>query len=55
MLKNALHPASAMRLGEVVILDHVGRLQIFVIDRVVLAHQLQRRLVLEVLPLALTF
>src|SRR5215831_6992128 len=37
-------------LGEVVILDQVGRLQLFVIDRVALAHQRQGRLMVEVLP-----
>jgi hypothetical protein len=40
-------------LGEVVIPEHVGRLQRFVIDGVVLLHQRERRLVVEVLPLAL--
>src|SRR5262249_45628700 len=39
-------------LGEVVILHHVADLQIFVIDRVVRAHQTERRLVVEVLALA---
>jgi hypothetical protein len=39
-------------LGEMVILDHVGRLQIFMIDRVIGAYQRQRRLMVEVLSLA---
>ncbi len=44
-----LAPASITdALGEVVVLHHVGRLQVFVIDRVVLTHQRQRRLVVEV-------
>jgi hypothetical protein len=37
-------------LCHVVIPEHVGRLQVFVIDRVVRLHQRQRRLVLEVYP-----
>ena len=41
------------RLGEVVILDHVGRLQILMIDRVVVANEREGRLVVEVLPLTL--
>src|SRR5262245_8618133 len=40
------------RLGEVVIPDHVGDPQIFMINRIVLARQLERRLVMEVLSLA---
>jgi hypothetical protein len=40
------------RLGEVVVLEHVGRLQILAIDRIIFAHKSQRRLVVEVLPLA---
>jgi hypothetical protein len=36
-----------------VILEHIGDLQRFVIDRVELAHELERCLVLEVLPLPL--
>jgi hypothetical protein len=39
-------------LGAMVIPDHVGRLQVFVLDGVVLAHQCQRRLVVEISPLA---
>jgi hypothetical protein len=42
-------------LGEMVILEHVGRLQVFVINCVVLTNQLERCLVMEVLPLALHF
>jgi hypothetical protein len=40
-------------LGEVVVLHQVGDLQLVVIDRVELAPQLERRLMLEVLALAL--
>jgi hypothetical protein len=48
------HPPTSITdaFGEVMVLHHVGRLQIFVIDRVVLAHQLDRCLMLEILPLA---
>jgi hypothetical protein len=35
-----------------VILDHVGRLQVFVIDRVVRPNKRQRRLMVKVLSLA---
>ena len=38
-----------------VILDHVGRLQVLMLDRVVLAHQRQSPLVVKVLALALHF
>jgi hypothetical protein len=38
-------------LGEVVILEHVGRLQGFTIDRVVAPDERQRRLAVELLPL----
>ena len=38
--------------GEMVILDHVGRLQVFMIDRVAGLDQAERRLVVEVLALA---
>jgi hypothetical protein len=40
-------------LGEVVVLDHVGRVQVFVIDRIVRPHQGERRLMVKILPLAL--
>ena len=47
-------PARIMdALGEMVVLEHVGRLQVLVIDHVVVAHQRERRLVVEVLSLAL--
>ena len=39
-------------LGEMVVLEHVGRLQVLVIDRIVGSHQGQRRLVVKVLSLA---
>jgi hypothetical protein len=39
--------------GAVVIPDHVGRLHVLAIHAVVLPHEGERRLVLEVLPLAL--
>ena len=39
-------------LGQVIVLDHVGRLQVFVIDRVVLPEQLQGEFVMEILPLS---
>jgi hypothetical protein len=39
-------------LGEAVILEHVGRLQIFVIEHIVLSHELERNLLVEVLSLA---
>jgi hypothetical protein len=39
-------------LGEVVVLDHIADLQIFVIDGVVLAHECERRLMVKVPPLA---
>jgi hypothetical protein len=35
------------------VLDHVGDLHVFEIDRVMLLHELERRLVVEVLPLSL--
>jgi hypothetical protein len=35
------------------ILEQVGRLQVLIIDRVVLAHQRERRFVVKILPLAL--
>ena len=54
MLRNGLQPASDA-LGEMVILEHVGCLQVLVIDRVVRPHECQRRLVVEVLSLALHF
>jgi hypothetical protein len=38
-------------LGPAVILEQVGRLQLFVIDRIVLPHQRQRRLMVKILPL----
>jgi amphi-Trp domain-containing protein len=38
-------------LGQVVVLDHVGHLQVFKIDDLVVAHQLERRFMLEVAPL----
>ena len=41
------------RLGKVVIPEQVGRLQIFMIDRVILSHERQRRLVVKILPLTL--
>src|SRR5262245_5817275 len=44
MVKNALHPASAITLGEMMILEPVGRLQVFVMDCVVLAHDGKRRI-----------
>jgi hypothetical protein len=34
------------------VLDHMGRLQIFVLDRIVLSHNGKRRLMKKVLPLA---
>ena len=37
-----------------VILEHVGRLQVFVIDRVVLSNERQRRFVVKILSLART-
>jgi hypothetical protein len=37
----------------VVVLEHVGRLQILMIDGVVLLHKVKRRLVVKVDPLAL--
>jgi hypothetical protein len=39
--------------GKVVVPDHVGRLQVLMIDGVILAHQLERYLVVEVLSLSL--
>jgi hypothetical protein len=36
----------------VVILDHVGRLQVFMIDGVIATHETQGGLMVEVLPLA---
>src|SRR5260221_12981302 len=53
--QDAQEPApSSVRNGlrQMVILEHVGRLQVFVIDGVVLAYEGERRLVMEVLPLA---
>src|SRR5262249_39710602 len=38
-------------LGEVVVLEPVGRLQVFVIDRIVLLNELERNLMVEVLSL----
>ncbi len=52
MLRNCSTSPHPDALGEMVVLEHVGRLQVLVIDRVVAAHQRQRRLVVEVLPLA---
>ena len=40
-------------LGKMVVLEHVGRLQVFVIDGVVLAHEGERRLMAKVPSLAL--
>ena len=48
-------PGIADALGEVVILDHVGRLQSLMIDRIVGTYQLKRRLMTEISPLALHF
>jgi hypothetical protein len=42
-------------LGEVVILNHVADLQVFVIHGVVLAHERERRLLMKVLPLSPDF
>ena len=53
MLKNAAHPASWMLLARWWFLTMLAVLQVFVIDRVVGAHQRERRLVVKVLPLAL--
>jgi hypothetical protein len=39
--------------GELVVLEPIGRLEVFVIDRIVLTHAHERRLVVQVLPLAL--
>jgi len=39
-------------LGEVVVLDHIGRLQRFVLDCVVLPHECERCLMVKVLSLA---
>jgi hypothetical protein len=39
-------------LGEMVVPDHIGRLQVLMRDHVVLTHQRERRLVVKVLPLA---
>ena len=52
MVRNALHPASGMRLSEVVVLHHVADPQVFVIDHIVRLHQLARFLVVEVTALA---
>ena len=38
--------------GEMVIPDHVGRLQVFVVDRVVGSDQRERRLMMKILSLA---
>jgi hypothetical protein len=37
------------------VLDHIGRLQLFVIDHIVLAYKSQRRLMVKVLSLATYF
>ena len=48
-----LRPARVLdALGEMVILDHIGRLQVLVIDHIILAHEGERRLVVKVPPLA---
>src|SRR5262245_31389718 len=41
--------------GEVMILEHVGRLHVLMIDRIVLLDERQRRLVVKVSPLAFDF
>ena len=47
-----LRPSGVLNgLGQMMVLEHVGDLQIFMIDRVEMSHQLQRCFVLEVLPL----
>ena len=46
-------PCITDALGEMVVLDHVADLQVFIIHGVVLVHQLERHLVVEVLPLTL--
>ena len=45
-------PRVTHRLGQMVMLHQVGGLEVLVTDRVVLAYQRQRRLVVEVLSLA---
>ena len=53
--KNGQKPRPACvvnALGEMMVLDHVGRLQILIIDRVIDADQSQRRLVVKILALA---
>ena len=53
-MRTELRPARiADALGEVMVPDHIGDPQIFEIDRVVLAHEIQRGLVVEVGALAL--
>ena len=55
MVRNADHPASLDAFGEMVVLDHIADLQLFVIDRVVLAYELECCLMVKVLPLATHF
>src|SRR5215831_13414012 len=49
MLRNALQPASAIDLARWWFLKHIGRLQVLVVDRVVLPDESERFLVVEVL------
>jgi hypothetical protein len=51
MRENTLHPASAI-LGEVVVLERVGRLHILMLEHIVGSHEREGRLLVEVLPLA---
>jgi hypothetical protein len=52
MVRKEPPPRITIRLGQVVIPHHVGRLEVFVIDRIMLLNERQRGLVVEVLPLA---
>jgi hypothetical protein len=42
-------------LGKVMVPDHVGHLQVFVIDRIIGAHKRERRLVMEIRSLTTHF
>ena len=58
MVKNAARPASEIdgnRPGEMVILEQVGRLQVFVVQGAVPLNELERHLVVKVSPWRRTF
>ena len=46
-------PGIVAALGEMAVLEHIGRLEMVVIDRLVRTHERERRVVVKVLPLAL--